>query len=364
MGTIRRRNVMVSLSLHLLLLLLPAGAAWHADPAQARHQTSAPLPDTITVLLFAGFSIDRVWLSSPGGLLLDGSPIAGKTLAITRQEGQVRADRTTAPCCTVLARHGRALELSIGHRRRQVRGPVQIRATGKKLQMVAHVALRDYLAAALGAEASSSDPMEFLVALAVVQRNYMAAHRGRHAPTADLCDLTHCQLADLAGADSRIYEAVDRAMAISMTAGSALPCYYSANCGGSTLTPAQVWGKEEPGYANVPCIHCRRSPRHRWQRSLDASPAAEGVLRQAPAPPFINDDFKTRLGRAAGFNTVLSNTIDRIERRGRSYVIAGRGFGHRIGLCMEGANELARHGRSAQDILRFYFPTAHISSQR
>ena len=88
------------------------------------------------------------------------------------------------------------------------------------------------------------------------------------------------------------------------------------------------------------------------------------MLRHAPAPPFVDDDFKIRLGRIAGFNKVLSNTIDRIERRGRNYILAGRGFGHRIGLCMEGARELALHGRDAGEILRFYFPTAQISIQR
>lgn len=338
----------------------PPDTATEAAP-EVMHPS---VPDTVSVLLFAGFSADRVTFSARGGLLLNGTGAPAGQLAITRTGTGIAAAGAPLARCTVRSRTDGTMELSIGRKRKQVRGPVEVTAGDDRLRIVARMALRDYLAATLGTEAASSEPMEYLVALAVVQRNYLASHRGRHGADADLCDNTHCQLADLSGGTSRIYEAASRAMKITLSAGEALPCYYSANCGGATLTPAQVWRTPEPGYANVSCNNCRRSQRHRWQRRIDASPEAEQVLRNAPAPPFVDDDFKIRLGRIAGFNKVLSNTIDRIERRGRGYLLSGRGFGHRIGLCMEGARELALHGRNAGEILRFYFPAAHISTQR
>jgi stage II sporulation protein D len=197
----------------------------------------------------------------------------------------------------------------------------------------------------------------------VLQRNYLATHGDRHEPVADLCDNTHCQRADTRPA-SRIYTAVDRASATGLSAGDGYPCYYSVNCGGSTLTPGQIWKHNEPGYSNVSCSHCRNSNRYRWERTAPATRTVQELLGRSPRPPFVDDDFKIRLGRAIGFNKVLSNTIDRIERRGAVYVIAGRGFGHRVGMCQEGARQLALHGWNADAILRFYFPAARVSLQR
>jgi stage II sporulation protein D len=39
----------------------------------------------------------------------------------------------------------------------------------------------------------------------------------------------------------------------------------------------------------------------------------------------------------------------------------GHGFGHGIGLCQWGAEGQARIGRRAGDILKFYYPGAHLT---
>lgn len=322
------------------------------------------LPDSISILLFSGFRVERLMVTAPRGSSLNGRADRKQTHTISLEDEALRVDGDEMATCTILPPDNGVLELSMRERRKRLRGRLTVTTRGDRLAIVGRMALRDYLAAALGTEASSSEPMEYLIALSALQRNYAISHSHRHAPDADLCDVTHCQVADFSRASSRMYAAVDRAMEITVQAGDALPCYYSANCGGSTLTPGQIWRSEEPGYSSVTCSHCSSSRRYRWERTIQATPEVEALLHRAPAPPFINDDFKIGLGRIAGFNKVLSNTIDRIERRGRNYLLAGRGFGHRVGLCMEGASNLASHGRSAADILRFYFPSAQVRVQQ
>ena len=39
----------------------------------------------------------------------------------------------------------------------------------------------------------------------------------------------------------------------------------------------------------------------------------------------------------------------------------GRGFGHGLGLCQWGGEGQAREGRSAAEIIRFYYPGAKLS---
>lgn len=329
------------------------------------HDRHPSLPDSLTLLLFAGFDVTRATIDLPVGSMLNGARLASaKRATIALVDDGIAWDGETIDSLRVIPPPGARITITIPNRQRSLPGILLLERDGEEIRMTLHIALRDYLATTLSSEASPNDPIDYLTALSVLQRNYLAHHNGRHAPLADLCDNTHCQRADAASPSSRIYAAVDHASAIAMEADGGYPCYYSVNCGGSTLTPAQVWKHAEPGYSNVSCSHCRNSPRYRWQRTAAATPLTEAMLRGAPAPPFVDDDFKIRVGRAIGFNKVLSNTIDRIERRGRHYVIAGRGFGHRVGMCQEGARQLALHGRSATDILGFYFPTARVSLQR
>jgi len=41
-------------------------------------------------------------------------------------------------------------------------------------------------------------------------------------------------------------------------------------------------------------------------------------------------------------------------------VLEGRGFGHGVGLCQEGAMRMARDGFSYTDILHHYFAKVHL----
>lgn len=61
------------------------------------------------------------------------------------------------------------------------------------------------------------------------------------------------------------------------------------------------------------------------------------------------------IGRALGWNRVRSDWYD-VVVRGDELIFDGRGFGHGVGLCQVGAAEMAREGRSAREILGFYFP--------
>lgn len=367
----------------LLLFALAAFAASFSDagPDAVRAHAVVPgfldnlgSPDSLSVLLLGTPQIASLTISARG-LCVDG---------ITAHSGRVEV-HAAAERITV---GGRALDRAVftareeitivaGKRRRVLGGIVEVRARDGRLVVVARVDQVRYLATTLCSEASMSDPAAYLVALSVLQRNYVASHRGRHAPDADVCDNTHCQLfgangagdPTIAGANARA-RAMARARAIVAEAedlrlrggDSVWPCYYSANCGGSSLTPADVWGRSEPGYSTVRCDECRGDRWRRWTRTVPATPIARAALSGAPRAPFVDDDFKIRVGRALGFNIVPSNTIDRLERRGSHYYISGRGFGHRVGLCQAGARQLARHGRSASQILARYFPAATVGS--
>ena len=318
--------------------------------------------DSVRVILMALESPREIEIRSAAPITVDGGPGNGGSrsrLRLAARGSLVELDGTTRSRLGLTTGSKPMIVLS-GTRNRSTTGRLEISAADGMLRLVAHVPLRDYLAGTLVSESNRGDPVEYLTALSVLQHNYATIHRGRHGPDADLCDNTHCQRYSLDGIGGAIYRAVDRGLHIELGSKNALPCYYSVNCGGRTLTPFEVWGNPESGYTSVLCANCRSSRWYRWKRTIASTPEVERLMRNAPSPPFVDDDFKIGVGRAIGFNVVLSNTVDRIVRRGRIYQVEGRGFGHRVGLCQDGARELARTGRDAAAILRHYFPRTHL----
>ena len=62
----------------------------------------------------------------------------------------------------------------------------------------------------------------------------------------------------------------------------------------------------------------------------------------------IRSDFKLR------------STFFTITESGDNIVFRGRGFGHGVGLCQEGAMKMADLGYSYLEILKFYYTGIHL----
>jgi len=66
------------------------------------------------------------------------------------------------------------------------------------------------------------------------------------------------------------------------------------------------------------------------------------------------------LGRRVGWSVVPGNNY--VYRNEEDAVIfEGKGSGHGLGLCQQGASALARDGASFREILAHYFPNTTVS---
>ncbi|MGC8867100.1 MAG: SpoIID/LytB domain-containing protein, partial [Elusimicrobiales bacterium] len=57
---------------------------------------------------------------------------------------------------------------------------------------------------------------------------------------------------------------------------------------------------------------------------------------------------------------IKSTFISKIEKRSLGFKIYGRGWGHGIGLCQDGAKKMADLGFNYKKILEFYYPGSKI----
>jgi stage II sporulation protein D len=59
----------------------------------------------------------------------------------------------------------------------------------------------------------------------------------------------------------------------------------------------------------------------------------------------------------------LKSTFFSCSQDGEFVVLKGKGFGHGVGLCQEGAMNMSKKGFDYQQILLFYYPKMRLTVQ-
>jgi stage II sporulation protein D len=393
----------------LALLALTAPAAERADPVRIGLFTlfkpqvcEARIVTGDRVMLDAG-SISGNQTIAPGGLIR--IRLAGNRLNIALSDSFGRVQKSLDATEARITPHGSAtIELTLpGKMKRAVRGHLSVTAGARALKIVLTTDRESAVASVTAAEIGSSREPEAIKALAVVVRTFMLSHEGRHSGEGfDFCDTTHCQF--YRGESDLSAEAASPviASAVAATEGEYLSfdrkpveSYFTAVCGGRTVTPEMAWGGASGKgyqYHRVVCRWCRASVYADWQRSasetsaFDAlstavgfrlSHASEIILDSEGPGGFVRsiiikdrgrqarmsaDEFRRAIGRRLGWSKVLSPSFA-IERRGRTIVFRGKGFGSQVGLCLAGAAAQADAGRGYREILQFYYPRTEIRNR-
>lgn len=233
---------------------------------------------------------------------------------------------------------------------------------------------------------------------AVMARTYALSNRGRHAKDGfDLCSTTHCQVYDAARVKTSRWSAAARA-AVRKTAGEVLwfadapaRAVFHADCGGHTSTAAAVWGGLGPPYLTATrdsgpagaahaawtfeppaaAVHAALNADQRTAVGArldrieiagrdDAGRAEKILLRGSRTFIVRGDVFRDVLTRQLGVRT-LRSTLFSVKKTRDTFVFAGRGFGHGVGLCQAGALARLKAGASADDVLAHYFPGTRLS---
>jgi stage II sporulation protein D len=72
------------------------------------------------------------------------------------------------------------------------------------------------------------------------------------------------------------------------------------------------------------------------------------------------EDFRLTLD-PTGF-LIRSTTFDLAKKKNEWTFTNGRGFGHSVGMCQSGAQGMARKGKTAEEILMYYYPGSNIKN--
>ncbi len=265
------------------------------------------------------------------------------------------------------------------------RGGLDLLPDGDRgLVVVNEVELEDYLRGVVGREMPASWPPEALRAQAVAARTFALLLRARSTPRP--YDLT-------AGTGDQVYSGIEAEHpsvdeAVQATAGLVLTfrgvlarTFFHASAAGHTEDVSVVWpGIDEPYLKGLRLPFDDAGPRHRWESVLSFQ-GLEDLLQRAGHEIRDVRQLKTRgktpSGRVAqvviqhqGGSLKLSahrfrhlvgpsrirSTFFRLEVGGRRIRFLGVGNGHGVGMSQWGAYQMAKEGKSFEEILAFFYP--------
>jgi len=258
-------------------------------------------------------------------------------------------------------------------------------------RLLNRVALEDYLLGVVPAEMPDHFGLEALKAQAVAARSYALAEV---AAQGFLYGDTRSQAY---GGRSRETPLGTRAVRetsgeVLVRRGRVVTAWYHSTCGGRTLPASKVFdgSRELLLDRGVLCPDCKASPFWSWERSFDAAEVCaalhvpEAPLQSVSASADAYPARPAALAVVAGDRAASASLADLRERlsagrplarqmpstqlaappslRDGRLVLAGRGYGHGVGLCQYGAAGFAARGGSYSAILERYYPGATLST--
>ncbi len=359
----------------------------------------------VTIRLFAGQKLKALWLKNSAGFLISDRKMKGP-IYVSVQNGRLYAHsggrrEMLSPQIAVRSLDDQAFEIKTPQgSHKWTRGELRLGVVKGRLQAINRLELEDYVSGILESELGTLNlSPEVLKAQMVVARSYVLSMRHeRHSGEGyEFCDLPHCQVfggvPTEANAQLEVAIAQVKGQYLSYK-GRPIAAFYHHNCGGMTSAVQDVWPAPASPYLKAvreaPDGVCRVSPKSQWRMTLSRKTLAAcfkraGWIKRGDAPEVILIVRKDRSDRVQELEVqsrksiqlsvgrfrnvvnqyygreVLKSALFTVSREGGSFVFSGRGWGHGVGFCQEGAKQLARQGKTYQQILTHYFPKTKIS---
>lgn len=265
---------------------------------------------------------------------------------------------------------------------REYPGRLVLTTVDGRLQLVNGISLEAYTAGVVSAEAGRDRPMEYYKLQAVSCRTYALTNQRKHlADGFELCDGVHCQVFHGRNRNESIQAAVNetRNLVIVDPSIKLIHATFHSNCGGETMNAEDLWGKHEPYLRATRDTFCLAAAHATWTKTLsrtewlgylhrrfafNAADTAQlrSVLRYEPQcrDQYLGNTWPLLPLKHVREDLGLKSTFFSVKAEGDRVVLSGRGFGHAVGLCQEGAMGMADAGYPYADILHHYYTGVHL----
>ena len=234
--------------------------------------------------------------------------------------------------------------------------------------------IEKYIAGVVMAEGGRGRNKEYFKTQAVIARTYMYKYFDKHLPDRyNVCDNTHCQAFMGLSSDTLINRAASetKGLVILGNDSTLIIAAFHSNCGGETASSEYVWLTSQPYLKKVTDPYCLASLNAVWEKRISIGDwikylkrsGYKGSTDDQPAFDFSQESRVSEY-RTGSFSIPflkirndlnLRSTFFSVVTEGHSVILKGRGYGHGVGLCQEGAMAMASKGFNFRQIIEFYY---------
>ncbi len=275
---------------------------------------------------------------------------------------------------------------------RRYRGQIIVQQKESFLEIINELPLEEYLWGVIKAEISPNWPRACVLAFTIAARTYAfkklqnpsSRTTGYHVSSEQNDQVYR----GVEGEDPLSRQLVNETRGKILTyLGEVIEAKYHACCGGYTASMSDVWGgKEYPYLVAKPDNFCKESSYFNWDFTIETEKLREllkkkGLIwgrlyrikllefdegRRVKRLQIEHQEGEieltgTELRRILGEGN-LRSTLFTVKRIGPDFVFEGRGWGHGVGLCQEGAKVMGERGYTYKEILEFYYPGTTVEN--
>ena len=246
-----------------------------------------------------------------------------------------------------------------------------------QLLIINNIELEHYIPCVVEAESGNKNgQIEFYKVQSTICRTYALRNYRKHInEDYNLCDLEHCQ----------VYKGrciiPDILLAVTKTTGDVIidsqrqliDAAFHANCGGQTVNCEDVWIRTVPYLRSVPDTFCIHMSKALWEKTIAKKDMLSYLSKNNIKDTLVIDSlmkFRQDKRKSIFFDTIklkqlrtyfdLKSAYFTIIPKGDSLLFKGKGNGHGIGLCQEGAMNMVRQGYKYTDVINHYYKNIKI----
>lgn len=247
-----------------------------------------------------------------------------------------------------------------------------------QLLLINKVGLESYIAGVVQSESGKTNNREYYKMQAILCRTYLLANLNRHITEGfQVCDDVHCQVYLSRATENKVKDAVltTQGLVIVDSDLNLITAAFHSNCGGETCNSEDVWAISTTYLKAVKDTFCIHKTNAYWERSIPLIDwqvylKSKGKKENDSfSKPFNTNNFNQQSGRAIYYvdgsfklplKTIradfkLKSTYFSVTPKGNNIVFKGRGYGHGVGLCQEGAMQMSKSNYTYIDILHHYY---------
>ena len=260
-----------------------------------------------------------------------------------------------------------------------------IKSANGKLKIINRVEMQNYLAGVVEAESGSKAEFEYYKNQAVICRTYAIKSKNKHKKEGfNLCDGVHCQAYKGKSIHNNdIIKAVKKTKNLVITDKNdkLITSVFSANCGGQTNNSEDVWTSKISYLRSINDKFCTDQRQATWTKEISVTDWKDFLktknfnindtissdslnFKQEKRMKFYTFDNQEIKLTKIRYGLKLRSTFFSITPNADKLVLKGRGYGHGVGMCQEGAMNMAKKGYKFDDIIKFYYTDVKIKKMK